>query len=266
MRILYTGGSGRVGVVVREGLAGRYEGVVLYSRRQVPSPFPNESVFVGELNDIQALSAAMDDVDVVIHLAGIPDEGSFEEILDVNIRGTYSVFEASRRASVRRVVFASTNHVVGFYPSEMTIDPDAAVRPDGYYGVSKVFGEALARLYYDKWGIESVCLRIGSMRDEPGQPRHLATWLSHRDGVELFRCAIEAEVPGFVVLFGVSGNSRTFWDNGSAAAQIGFVPLDDAEDFADRLGGGFAQFSGGHHGGEFVDPGYLGGSWRLDLG
>jgi len=265
VRVLYTGGTGRVGVAVRQGLAGRYDRVLLYSRRPVEPSFPNESVVVGELTDIDALSRAMEGTDVVVHLAGIPDEGTFDEILEVNIRGTYTVYEAARRASVRRVVFASTNHVVGFFPCDQKVGPGDPPRPDSYYGASKVFGEALARLYYDKWGVESVCLRIGSMRERPEQPRHLATWLSLQDGAELFKCAIEAPDTGFVVAFGVSANTRSFWDNDAAAERLGFMPRDDAEDFAPQIGLG-GDGVGLFHGGEFVDPQYSGGSWRLDLG
>lgn len=254
-----------MGVALREGLAGRYDSVVLYSRRKLDALHANESAIIGELDDLEALTTALAGVDVAIHLAAIPDEGNFEEILDVNIRGTYTLYEAARRAGVRRIVFASSNHVVGFYESSVTIALDAPTRPDSYYGVSKVFGESLARLYYDKWGLESACLRIGSFRREPEDLRQLSTWLSHRDGIELVRCAVESTDIGFVVLYGVSDNTRSWWENGAVARQIGFVPLDDAEAYANHIASS-EESSPRFHGGDFVDPEYRGGAWRIDLG
>jgi uronate dehydrogenase len=138
----------------------------------------------------------------VVHLAGIPYEpldNAWAEILPANIVNTYNVFEAARRAGVKRVVFASSNHVVGFYRRERTVGIDVPPRPDSYYGVSKVFGEALGRLYADKYAMSVACLRIGSFRQTPEDRRQLTTWLSHDDGARLLRCCIDAPPFHFLV-------------------------------------------------------------------
>lgn len=237
MKVMYTGGTGRMGVVIRESLAGRYDAVRLLSRSPVDSLHESESVIRGDLTDLAAVEAAAEDVDVIIHLGGISDEAPFEEILESNILGTYNVYEAARRQHVRRVVFASSNHAIGFYPTDVALTASMPVRPDTYYGTSKVFGEGLARLYYDKWGIESVCLRIGSFRQRPEDERQLSTWLSHRDGVELIRCSVETADVGFVVAFGVSANRRSWWKDDPGAASLGFRAVHDSEGFADSVRG-----------------------------
>src|SRR5690606_14525954 len=161
--VMYTGGTGRMGSVIRSGLAGRYERVVLFTRQEPSEPLhPTEEVVLGDLLDLEALVEAARGVDVIVHLGGIADESSFDQILQSNIIGTQHVYEAARRSGVRRVVYASSNHVVGFHSSQEVLDESATLRPDTFYGVSKAFGEALASLYHDKWGVESVLLRIGT--------------------------------------------------------------------------------------------------------
>src|ERR671918_2932844 len=141
---------------------------------------------------------AMAGVDVVVHLAAIPGEDSFSRLVEANVFGTYNVFEAARQAGVRRVVFASTNHVTGFYPRGEGVGPSDPVRPDSLYAVTKVFGEALGRLYADKWGLEVVCIRIGSFGKRPTTVQALGMWLSERDGAQLFTKAVTAPTIGFV--------------------------------------------------------------------
>jgi uronate dehydrogenase len=196
-------------------------------------------------------------IDVVIHLAAIADEAPWDDILKSNIEGTYMVFEAARQAGVRRVVYASSHHVIGFYPAAERVGPAHPVRPDSYYGVSKVFGEGLARLYHDKWGLEVVCLRIGCFRPQPEDVRQLSAWLSHRDGVELVRRSVLAPEVGFTTVYGVSANTRGWWDNDEAAASIGYVPRDDAEAHAALFSP--ADPAPAVHGGRFADPSYRGG-------
>ncbi|WP_198664153.1 NAD-dependent epimerase/dehydratase family protein [Jiangella endophytica] len=257
--VLYTGGAGRMGTVLREGLSGEFGRVVLYLRETVTEVFEREEVINGELHDLDGLADAMRGVDVVVHLAGIADEASWDDILTSNIEGTYAVFEAARRAGVRRVVYAGSHHVVGFYPASERVGTEHPVRPDSYYGVSKVFGEGLARLYHDKWGLEVVCLRIGCFRPEPEDVRQLSAWLSHRDGVELVRRSVLAPDVGFTIVYGVSANTRGWWDNREAAASIAYVPRDDAEAYADRFSPDDPPPT--VHGGAFADEAYRGGVW-----
>lgn len=257
--VLYTGASGRMASSIRETLEGAFDDVRLFSRSAPEQLFAREEFVRGDLADADAVRRACEGVDVIVHFAGMADESSFDQILTANIVGTHTLFEAAREAGVRRIVFASSNHVTGFYPSTETIDVHAAPRPDSYYGVSKVFGEALGRLYHDKWGMEVVSLRIGIFRPEPSDVRQLALWLSPRDGAELVRCAVTAPDVGYVTVLGVSANTRSFWDNADAARTIGFVARDNAEDHAATidLTHDLPRFQGGL----YTDPDYEGGSW-----
>jgi uronate dehydrogenase len=230
-RVLITGAAGRIGRSLRTGLRGRYPVLRLLDLAPQQAAEPGEEVITLDLNDRVATEAIMKDVDTVIHLAAISREAVFEDILAGNITPTYSVFEAARRAGVRRVVFASSHHAVGFYPRGETVAPDDPVRPDSFYGVSKVFGEALGRLYAEKYGLQVVCLRIGSFAERPKRPRHLSTWLSPRDCLQLVRCCIDASDVGFTVVYGVSANTRSWWKD-DAAARLGYHPQDNAEEFA----------------------------------
>jgi uronate dehydrogenase len=243
---------------IRETLEGEFDAVRLFARSEPARLHAGEEVVLGDLTDPDAVRRACEAVDVIVHFGGIADESSFSEILSVNIEGTYNLFEAARQAGVRRVVFASSNHVTGFYPSDTVIGVDAPPRPDSYYGVSKVFGEALGRLYHDKWGLEVVSLRIGIFRPVPTDVRQLALWLSPRDGAELVRCAVTAPDIGYLTVLGVSANARSYWDDGESARLLGFRPQDDAESYADAVGEGQQpRFQGG----QYADPDYRGGSW-----
>ncbi len=239
MNLLITGAAGTIGRVLRRGLAGRYDLLRLADiAPQAPAAAGEECVTL-DIGDLAATVAACEDIDCMIHLAGIPvepEENAWAQILSVNIVGTYNVFEAARRAGVKRIVFASSNHVVGFYRRETVTDASAAVRPDTYYGVSKVFGEALGRLYADKHGLSVACLRIGSFRARPEDRRQLATWISHRDGVQLFRRCIDAPEFHFLVAYGISDNAESFWSN-SGLEWLGYRPEDKAGDYAPDLAG-----------------------------
>jgi uronate dehydrogenase len=230
-RVLVTGAAGRIGRTLRAGLRGRYPVLRLLDVVPQEPAGPGEEVVTVDLNDRSATEQAMEGVDMVVHLAAIPDEAPFDDILTGNITTTYSVFEAARRAGVRRVVFASTNHVTGFYPRSETVGPEDPVRPDSFYGVSKAFGEALGRLYVDKYGLEVVCLRIGAFEERPTLPRQLSIWLSPRDCVQLVRRCLEAPEVGFLIVYGVSANTRSWWQD-DAAARLGYRPQDNAEQFA----------------------------------
>jgi uronate dehydrogenase len=189
---------------------------------------PGEELVICDLADKQAVNALLKDVDAVVHLGGISVEGPFEPILQSNIVGVYNLYEAARVHGVGRVVFASSNHAVGFYRQDQTIDADDPQRPDGYYGISKCFGENLSRFYFDRYGIETVCLRIGSSFPEPLDRRMLTTWLSYDDLAELVRRALFTPGVGHTIAFATSDNQHSFWDN-SKAAHLGWHPQDSAE-------------------------------------
>jgi uronate dehydrogenase len=255
-RILITGAAGKIGRLLRAGLRGHYPILRLLDVAPQEPAEPGEEVVTVDLNDRLATEAAMGDVDMAIHLAAVSREAPFEEILAGNVTTTHSVFEAARRAGVRRVVFASSHHVTGFYARDQTVGPDDPVRPDSFYGVSKVFGEALGRLYADKHGLEVVCLRIGSVAERPTRPRQLSTWLSPRDCVQLVRCCLDAPAVGFTVVYGVSANTRRWWRD-DAAARLAYQPQDNAEEFALEVVGprpeGRSSLADRLQGGSFVE-------------
>ncbi len=233
-RVLILGAAGQIGRAVRERLRGRYALMRLADIVPQAPPEPGEECVDAELTEMPALKAAMSGIDCVVHLAGVsvePKERAWEQVLPANVVGVYNVFEAARQAGVARVVYASSHHAIGFYRRTETIPASVAPRPDSYYGAAKVFGEAMGRLYADKFGLSVACLRIGAFRPEPTEPRHLAVWISPRDMVELTRCAIEAPDFHYCVAYGVSANDRSIWDN-SEAAILNYVPRDNAEDFA----------------------------------
>jgi uronate dehydrogenase len=233
-RVLVTGAAGTIGRALRTGLRGRYPLLRLVDVAPQAPAEAGEEVLALDLNDRGATEDAMAGVDAVVHLAAIAHEAAFDDIVAGNVMTTYSVFEGARRAGVRRVVFASSNHVTGFYRRDEIVGPNEPVRPDTFYGVSKAFGEALGRLYADKHGLEVVCLRIGSFAERPTTVRQLNIWLSPRDCVELVRCSLEAADVGFTVVYGVSANTRSWWRD-DAAARLGYRPQDDAEIFAAEI-------------------------------
>ena len=182
------------------------------------------------------MTAACAGASAVIHLGGLPGEAPWEQIAEVNITGTYAVFEAARRAGVSRVIFASSNHAVGFAPRSAFPVPDYAFpAPDTYYGVSKVAGEALAALYHSRYGLDAICLRILTCDDRPRNARALSTWLSPDDAGRLFEACLTAPSPGFRVAFGVSANTRGGWVSLAEARSLGYEPRDDAEAYAAEI-------------------------------
>jgi uronate dehydrogenase len=236
-RVLLTGAAGRIASCVRGGLRGDLDELRLTDvRAPTPPPAAPETFVEAELADRAAVDRAVEGVEAVIHLGGVPDEAAFDELLGPNIIGTFNVFDAARRAGVRRVVYASSNHATGFYPVETRLAGDEAPRPDGLYGVTKAFGEALARTYSDRFGLEVLCVRIGSFEDRPTDARHLTTWLSPADAVRLFRACLTAPEITFLTVYGVSANSRSWWDLGEAGRRLGYDPQDDAERFAAEIG------------------------------
>jgi len=233
-RVLITGAAGAIGGTLRQGLRGRYPVLRLSDVAPLGTAGPGEELDGADLFDLSQVEAACRYVDAVVHLGGQPVEADWETVHRNNIVGTYNLFEAARRQGVRRVVFASSNHTIGYYRRADRVGPDEPVRPDSRYGVSKVFGEALGRMYADKHGLEVVCLRIGSFRPEPQDVRMLSTWISPRDTVQLTRCALEAPEIHFLVVYGVSANARGWWDD-TVAASLGYRPQDDAESYAESV-------------------------------
>ena len=234
MRVLMTGAAGDIGRVLRQRLKGRYDVLRLSDIAAMSPAGSGEEIVMADLTDLDQVQAAMTDVDAVIHLGGIAGEDTWDDILNTNIIGTYHVFEAARRAGARRIVFASSNHAVGFYRRDRTIDHLAPQRPDTRYGLAKAFGEDLASFYVDKHGFDVMCMRIGSFQDEPKDTRQLATWISHGDMTRLVATGLEAKDMGLAVVFGMSRNSRAWWDNRRAYA-LGYDPQDNAENHAARL-------------------------------
>lgn len=231
---MVTGAAGRIGSVVRVGLRGEAERLVLVDRVGLAAQSPAEEVRQLDLRDAEAVTAALEGADAVVHLGGVPDEAPLPELLEGNVGGTHNVLEGARRQGVGRVVLASSNRLTGFYPVSTTITVEMPPRPDGLYGVSKVAVEALGRLYADKFGLSVVCLRIGSFEDAPTERRHLATWLSPRDCLGFVRAALTAPDINFAAVYAVSANTRRFWDVGAGSA-LGYTPVDDAEAFTPRI-------------------------------
>jgi uronate dehydrogenase len=260
-RVLVTGAAGTIGQAACPGLAARGWRVRGLDRRPLDEVTGlADPPVVAELSDAAALRRAATGMDAMVHLAGLAGEAPFAEILQANIDGTYQAFEAARAAGVRRVVYASSNHAVGFTPRCELAGVDLPPRPDTYYGLSKVFGEALGRLYTDRYGLEVVCLRIGSWEARPETPRHLSTWLSPADGVRLLHAALSAPDIGFTVVYGISANTRAWWDLAPARA-LGYLSVDDAEDYAEEILAAQGEPDPGdpeqaYIGGDFAGPEY----------
>ena len=233
-RLLLTGAAGGLGRELRRRLKRSCASLRLSDIADLGIAAAGEEVVTAALQDAAAVDALLAGVDAVVHLGGISVEGPFEPILQANIVGVYNLYEAARRHGVRRIVFASSNHVTGFYRQDEVIDPSMPVRPDSYYGVSKAFGENLSRFYFDRYGIETVCLRIGSSFPEPKDRRMLATWLSYDDLERLVVAALTAPVVGHSIVYGMSDNTTTWWDN-TAALHIGYRPEDSSEPFRAAL-------------------------------
>ena len=233
-RLLLTGAAGGLGVALRQRLKANCDVLRLSDRVSVGDAGPSEEVVLADLADAEAVSNMVRGVDAVVHLGGISVEGPFAPILQANILGVYNLYEAARRHGVKRVVFASSNHVTGFYRQSETITADRPARPDGLYGVSKAFGEDLSRFYFDRYGIETACVRIGSSFPEPKDRRMLATWLSFDDLHRLITACLSTPVLGHTIVFGMSDNAVTWWDN-AQAKHVGYVPKDSSDVFRDAV-------------------------------
>ena len=227
-KILLTGAAGGLGQALRERLKENCTTLRLSDRVGFGVAGHHEEIILADLANAAEVNAMVQGVDAIIHLGGVSVEGPFEPIMQANILGVYHLYEAARTQGVKRVVFASSNHVTGFYRQSETITSDLPARPDGFYGVSKAFGEDLSRFYFDRYGIETACIRIGSSFAEPRDRRMLASWLSFDDLHRLITACLATPVLGHSIIFGMSNNAVTWWDN-SKARHVGYVPQDTSD-------------------------------------
>jgi uronate dehydrogenase len=229
-RLLLTGAAGNLGRQLRPHLAEWADIVRVSDISGLGDVAAHEEAMVVDLADRDAVHALLEGVDAVIHMGGVSTEAPFDDLLQSNIVGLYNLYSSAQKQGVRRVVYASSNHAVGFHPVTSVLDADAPLRPDGLYGVSKCFGESLSRYYFDRFGLETVCLRIGSSFEAPKNKRMLVTYLSYRDFIELVRCSLFTNRVGHAIVYGVSDN-RTKWVDNTKAAFLGFRPKDSSEEF-----------------------------------
>ncbi|QHE83440.1 NAD-dependent epimerase/dehydratase family protein [Hydrogenophaga sp. BPS33] len=250
--VLITGASGKLGRDLIPSLIARGWRLRLTDIAPFPDPLPANAEFIAaDLNDREAMLRLAQGCACIVHFGGLVEYGTFETVLGPNLRGVHHVFEAALAHGLR-VVYASSNHVIGFHERETVLDKDCTYRPDSYYGLSKVFGEMVARFFWDRNGVESVSLRIGSCFPEPKQERMLATWLSREDMARLVAHSVTAASTGCAVVWGVSNNRASWWQ-GDDRARIGWAPRDSADAYqsqfpppgdspADRFqGGGFCE-------------------------
>jgi len=230
--VLITGAAGDVGTHLRRELAGRYKFVLSDLRKIIPKK--NEAFIRADISKTSDALKVTRGVDAVVHLGGYSVEGPWAPILKANIVGCYNLFEAARRNGVKRMLFATSNHAVGFYRRDQSIDHRVYPKPDGRYGLSKVFGEALGSLYADKYGLEVFLIRIGNVTPQPADKRRLSIWCSPRDLAQLVAIGIEHPEIKFEIVYGVSGNTRSWYDN-SNAARLGYRPKDNAEVYAMQI-------------------------------
>ncbi len=232
-KILVTGAAGGIGTRLRKLMKGRYPSIRWSDIRTPDDLGPDEDFVAADLADPGAVEKIVAGVEGIVHLGGYSIEGPWETILQSNIVGCYNLFEAAHRAGVKRVVFASSNHALGFYPRTQRVGVNVTLRPDSRYGVSKAFGEALGALYADKHGLRVTCLRIGNVGDAPIDQRRLAVWLKPEDLVELIRIGLEHRDIHFEIFYGASDNADAWWDN-SNARRFGYKPQGRADDFRDQ--------------------------------
>jgi uronate dehydrogenase len=231
--LLITGAAGDIGTHLRRELAGVYK-LHLSDIRPIAKLAPGETFERADIAALTEMLRVTAGVDAILHLGGVSAEADWDSILPANIVGVYNVFEAARRNGVKRVLFATSNHAVGFYRRDQVIDHRVYPRPDSRYGLSKAFGEQVASLYADKYGVEALCIRIGNLNPAPVDKRRLSIWISPRDLAQLVRIGVDHPDIRFEIVYGVSGNRRSWYDNANAT-RLGYRPQDDSEPYAAEI-------------------------------
>ena len=256
-KLVLTGAAGRLGGILRAPMAAMCDELVSTDLAEgVGALNANETFVQANLNDLDAMVDLLKGAEMVVHFGAIGDEAPWDDILQSNIIGAYNIWEAAHRNKLRRVVYASSIHAVGMHKKTDAIGVDAPHKPDTYYGLAKCFAEDLATLYWDKNGIEAVCMRILSCAPAVTNSRAVGTWLSDDDMVHLVERALDTPITGYSVVYGVSNNDRSPVDN-SGAAHLGYRPKDNAEQFAKKV---YAEQgpldphdpANTHHGGPFA--------------
>jgi uronate dehydrogenase len=230
--VLITGATGDVGTHLSRELAGKYK--LRLSDKRALKPPKGQNFLKADISKMADAMRITKGVDAIVHLGGYSVEGPWQAILNANIIGCYNVFEAARRNGVKRILFPTSNHAVGFYRRDQTIDHRVYIKPDSRYGVSKVFGEALGSLYADKYGMEIFMMRIGNVNPKPIDKRRLSIWFSPRDLAQLVAIGIDHPDIRFEIVYGISRNKRAWYDN-SNAFRLGYKPQDDSEVFAQEI-------------------------------
>jgi len=233
-RLLFTGAAGGLGRRLRPHLQQFADIVRLADLADLGPAGPGEEVVQCDLADRDAVLRMCEGVDAILHFGGVSTEVEFDPIMQANILGMANLYEAVHKLGIRRVIFASSNHTMGMYKTTDLVDATMPPRADGYYGLSKVFGESLSRYYWDRFGIETVCIRIGYCFPEASNHRQLATWLSLDDMVELLRRALLTPRVGHTITFGISDNDGKWWDD-RAARFLGYKPKDSSRGFRDAV-------------------------------
>ncbi|RKF16159.1 NAD(P)-dependent oxidoreductase [Roseovarius spongiae] len=233
-KIMITGAAGRLGTELRRGLAPLADTLLLADMVEVKDLQANEEGIVFDLGDEEATMAAIEGCDAIVHMGGAPHERPWQEVLDSNIRGSYHIFEGARKHGVKRVIYASSVHAIGYHRLGDHIPCDAKPRPDSLYGVSKCFVESLASLYHDKFGIESACVRIFSSFPEPADRRMLWSWLSFDDCCRLFSACLTAPYLGATITAGMSDNKVKPVDM-TNGGHVGFRPQDSSEPYREAM-------------------------------
>lgn len=233
-RLLITGAAGNLGTIAREGLHHLADTLRLSDIADLGEAKVNEEIVLCDLTDKDAVESLVRDCDGIVHLGGCRNENTWDKVRSANIDAVFNLYEAARNNGHPRIIYASSNHVIGCCQQNERLDATSPMRPDGLYGVSKVFGEALARMYFDKFGVETASVRIGSCVPEPRNHRMLSTWLSPADFLHLIECVFRVPVLGCPIIYGVSNNDASWWNNDSVA-YLGWQPQDNAERFRETL-------------------------------
>lgn len=251
--VLLTGASGTIGRLLTVRLAALGWSVRATDIVPFPGELPSQASFeLMDLDDRDAVLRLAEGCGLILHFGGVSTEQSFEAILGPNLRGCFHIYEAARRERAR-VVFPSSVHAVGLYERTAILDHDCPLRPDGYYGLSKAYGELLARMYWEKHAVESVLIRIGSVLPEVPDERILSTWISHDDFVRLVQRCADAEEVACSIVWGASNNRRSFWRR-DARQRIGWEPLDSSDGEIERVRGRITNdpVAERYQGGKFV--------------